>query len=911
MIRVGVIPEREGEDAEGADAPEDFGAPGAPPPFEVLTLTDALKEKWPTDAHVATYFPSWEDPKAWARTNKPCLSGIRALGRDLLCQVLFVDLDFYGPEGVRQSWTTAGMEQWLEHLDALEELGEEQCPLGSNWAFQYSTRKGYRLGYVLEKPIPVDEAERIHRGIVAELERWGVTGTVRVDHACIPWNTLMRLPRVLRPEGGRSEEDPHFFCFEQDNKLKLGSVMPLGEIAPLVATGPAGGYGPVPDQYEVKKLLEIDSPKTGKPIQTEFYKFAKRMLTGHEDAYPYIFKSPIQTLDTLSVKYGGRNNALPHLAGSVVGQLFDKPDVTPEHIYALCLPVVQMLDHDEDWEGQLWRAICNMWTRDTNRAYEKKQKEEVKKEEIKKESLTKIQQIVKTVRTWCDKVPQDSGEAWAFIRDRLVVYHGKEYYPMMLTGYYTDFPVSKEQIVSRVRELGLGCDDIIPLTEVTEKGLEVTTADDIIRICGTSAGKLGSALGSKGTWIKHMGGPVQELIFKSYSRRDDIVPFFNQDVDDWLHIMFGGDYKRFEEWVVRALAFEDGIVPMLSIVGAPNAGKKLIVRGLLEATTAESTASGEDLVGTFNPGLMSSPFLWVDEGLPGGNFNSNAAEAMRRIIGATSLRVNRKNRAEVNVKNPIRVIATANNYKILNALCGGDDMDPDDQEAVRQRIQHFDINPGTPAWLAAKGGMAFTGKPGTRWISADGVDNSDYVIAKHFLWLYENKNRAALGTRFLVDGHVSQEIMAEVSTQSGSAPLVIETIGKMVESMCSTSKSYSGMTLENGNVYVTTTEVLDQFRLLLQSSTREQLNLKKIGSALKGLVKEKDVSCTLASRKEAGKQRWHNLDLEKILDGNGTRKLPHLADLVHGPPVITIAEVKERVAKAEAAKAPPAGKAAT
>ena len=124
----------------------------------------------------------------------------------------------------------------------------------------------------------------------------------------------------------------------------------------------------------------------------------------------------------------------------------------------------------------------------------------------------------------------------------------------------------------------------------------------------------------------------------------------------------------------------------------------------------------------------------------------------------------------------MRIVFTANDHDLLYELTGGKDMSPESRKATGDRLLHFDVGPEAGHYLQKLGGREFTEKEGARWIRGDdGGSKSNHVVAKHFLWLYDNRDEPNKRQRLLVMGncggcnHVMYDMMLQ---QLVSRPLL-------------------------------------------------------------------------------------------------------------------------------------------
>jgi len=192
-------------------------------------------------------------------------------------------------------------------------------------------------------------------------------------------------------------------------------------------------------------------------------------------------------------------------------------------------------------------------------------------------------------------------------------------------------------------------------------------------------------------------------------------------------------------------------------------------------------------------------------------------------------------------------------------------MTPDDRQALSERLFHIGYDVSATEYLRSLGGIKYTGKFGGRWIAADGSDDSDYVVAKMFLWLYEQRRSLGeTGKRFLVEGEDNDEIMFAMMTQSGSSPLIIEIIIGMIKE----NAKRPGMVIRQatGRVFILAKDVLEVHRV--KHPGRDQFTMAMVDNTLKGITipTKYKRGFVLDEQKGMGQKRWHDLDLEILRD---------------------------------------------
>lgn len=796
------------------------------------------------DSHFVTYtVPGQEE---FPRLTKMILPRMRVLGSDVVVTMVVVDYDNPG----HAPWPPGGVDEFLGKLLDVAAT----WPLAMAWTLFYATRGGARLVYVLDKPISVEQAEAVHSGIVREFSRHGIP----MDEGVFDWTRLFRLPYVVRDKVPSWESNPTYI--EQiDNRVRLQDL-------PTAAVGKANEYAkveefdePKPSPDYARSLLWATSPD-GKTTQTDFHTQAKRRLRNRE-CYPCIFDNQPLAAE------GARDSTIHRHVGQAVGLLYYLEGARPEHIYALLLGAVEQLEPDNtvrDWTDVLWSAVGRNWAKEEAKAKVEQAKEAAAAER----AADAMGSILEGMQAWCPSPVLRSDkkeEAYRYIERHMIASAGKAYYIMSQDGTFDPAPVEQAGLIAAIRARGM--DSIIRTTTVTDNGVSDRPTQHIINQYATIVQEVWSAPAAgtaRGGYIDHMDTANASLRIASYSRNPDIVPTYDADVDAWLKALFGPGYSAAVKWISWALAFEEGSICALSIKGPPGAGKKMLAQGLAECLTMPKLATADDLIGDYSYGLLQSPFLLVNEGWPKAGGGRHPADQFRALVSGDPLVVKRKFLAPTNVINPVRVLFTANNLDVIKLLSHKRELSPEDREALAVRLLHFNVTRESVEWLADHGGLRLTAMPGRRWIRSDGGEESNYIVAKHFLWLHQTRHqRGAVGQRFLVEGNANQEVLFELRTQAGSSPLVIEAILRMLE----LNHQMDGLAVVHNRLYVLASEVLNFYRKNMRDSGHGVITTDQISNVFRGLsVRESVEAFCLETRDYMGQRRWCELDTNILLD---------------------------------------------
>jgi hypothetical protein len=811
----------------------------------MASFEDAFLRPWLTDAHFVCYAPHGtpDDLHPFPRINKPALSKVREHGIELMSHTIALDWDT--PEHLPWAKSKSTFDDFLASF----ERACIACPMLASPNVLYTTRAGVRLVYILDTLTPVDQIEAHHRWLVHECRAAGFMVDELVD-----WTRLFRLPMVER-DGEPTYTDPAYLIMV-DERVRL-PVAQMGQASK--GSGPQV-YGPIrhfdedqPSPEEARELIEtiVD----GRARMTEWLKEARRRLKGRESWEVLFEHKPL-------APEGQRDSTIHALVGQVVAMVYSIEGTTPQHIYGLFLPAVEQLEPDAqtpDWTAVLWSAVGRLWVKEEAKEHTAKEKE--REQLVKRRRSADV--IVNGMLEWCEHegLYQDDIDARIWAEGHFIASTGNNYYLINPDGTFRAQSYSPSQLISAIRK---HIPEMIPTKQQGEDGAwREIPVQTLVNRYATVVNSVEYKPGLEKGYIKDIDGPNATLMLPCYTLNKRLLPTYDSEVDDWLKTMFGQGYKDVCRWIAWALAFDEGDICALSVVGSPGAGKKLLVQGLAECLTSPDLATDKDLVGSYQYGLLRSPFLSVNEGWTTGFGGKHAADRFREIVSGDYIEVDRKYKEPVRIKSSMRVIFTANNLEVIRMLADKRDLTEADREALAVRLMHFDVGERASNWLRVKGGMAFTAKEGRRWISPPGGGESDFIVAKHFLWLHQNRHQYKKDARLLVEGSGAKDLMFEMQTQVGSSPLVIETILNMLDRR----ETIDGLVIrQKHEVFVTTHAVVEYFRTHLSGKVRDNLTTHKVASVLQGLVKEDaKYPFVIEGHPKAGRRRWHKLDVHKIL----------------------------------------------
>lgn len=708
---------------------------------EVMSLTDMLNRQYRTDAHFTCYnltgFPQWP------LLNKSILSEIREEEHDIVLAYMAFDWD----NDNHSEWTNDSI---TEFSNVIHNCKDSTL---NSWSAIYTTLHGARIIYTMSQTAPADEAEQ---HLAWMFHRFKENGFTRIDESCKDYTRRFRCPQVIR-DNKPSWEDPFYCCMTQEAVLDMNLV---GKRSPKTIprkTFFLKGNQERPAFGVLESLLFSKDKSTLRSKQTEYYKKAKRILKESE------YLDILFNAAAPSWGKGHRNDEIVKMLGRIVPKLIRKTYATVQQVFALAVNPLLTLDNDQDWVAHGWNALLDIYERETNKFNQDK---EIVAERVVKEQ-SHLDSMVEGMKEWCDapELYTDEENARQYVKSNCMAHVQGYVYTMDTSGRYTSFPISKDQIISRIRKTFLN--DIIKTDKINYTGEEVDVS--VITIINDHSSPVSEIqmkpIGGEGGHIEDINGDRPIMVLSTFCRNDNLIPTYDPFVDDWLQNLFGVHYEIGCAWIGNALAFEEGLICALSIEGASSAGKKLLTEGLAECLKVPCIAGPEDMYQQ-SSAFLKTCFLVINEAWPNVKAAVSPADKFKSITGGDGIIVNEKFKPMMRILCPVRIVMTANDDGIIKELIRGKDMGHNNRDAIGQRLYHFKASEKAELYLKSIGGRGFTAKEGNRWIRPDsGSGKSDFIVAKHFLWLYKNRDKVDPTQRFLVMGNCSPGASAGTGTQ--------------------------------------------------------------------------------------------------------------------------------------------------
>ena len=843
------------------------------PACDVMPFIEALEREHAIDAHAMSYVVVDPDLKLannetlpQPRLRKSGLSAIRSQGWNVVVTSLWIDCDN------RRAATGRAEDHvpWDDHsyskvLALLQQAEATDPAIFGAWHAFYFTRKGFRLCFILDEFLDPETAEHFHRGLVERFKAAGLADYV--DDGVSDWTRLMRLPRVEREDGGRSDKDPYFVLHLQQDvpafpvKKIIQPVFQSQRVRVSVKVEEVdSGDRPGPDEA---KAMIYDYSQGGKQVKREWCNAAMRRLKAN---LPQVH-SRVVNIENIETYVSGRNNSLTRLIASSMSCLMWVPGTTHKLIYALWIDAIEQMeartgnDSGKAWLDVAWEYICRYWPQ---REAEKRA-EEAKLAVQSQPDARLTDRILAGVKEWCAArvLLAPEIEALEWISQHAIAVLPEGYSVLGPTGYFDKHTISLTNLPGRIRELGM--ESIIPITSavMTQQGVKTSpiAPREILMRHQTLVPHRQGVVTAPGSFVRDIGTDAATFCFKMYERKPDLTPAYNEEVDTWLRQCFGTHYDLVNMWIAYSLAFDEGPICALSIHAPNGVGKKLLIEGLAECIDSQSVASGKELVGRFQSQLLHTPFLIIDEGLPRLRDGMDPADAFRAIVSGDTIHVEEKGKGIASINNPMRVIITANNNLVVKSLYSHRTLSASDRAALGQRLLHIELDATGAQYLKRKGGLDYTGRKGNRWIRGDAGAKSDYILARHFLWLWSQRAKWAglKGSRLLVEGDQFSPLVSEMAIASGAAPEVIESVIYMIEA---TGMKADGLFVSPTNdVYVTSAGVRDACqRLAATKGSKFNLSQTQVMPVLEALAATSTMQNEERDLDGKGLKKWWVID---------------------------------------------------
>lgn len=829
---------------------------------DVVTAEEAFNRCYSTDAHFVPYilFDDQEEVcEEQPRVNKKggALQVLRDQGVNVGCLWTAIDWDT-GSGDAHKPWSEMPEGHMDFMLNILDATFQNNLIL-NQYHSVYVTKKGLRIVYKFSEPILPEEYKGKVGWIINTFHEHGVECDKLVD-----WCRLFRMPHVMRDNEPTWEQD---YCQYIDNGRELSpDDIPDSTIEVFEAEAVVDGYeGERPRGSQIPDIVD----------DSRISKIVRKWVTGREAKEVFFGNKKIP-----EEQYGGRNNAIMAIAGSAIGALYQNfVDFKPDHVFAFMWEAISKLDEDlegnddRSWEDIAWDIIVRVFNQEKATVEGKRQEMDFKKQKLVERHRDRIREssnyneIAKSesgVNEDGEEVMLEDVEVAELEDDEdvteraILCLNSKFYFIMNPEGGYSSYPVTSQHLASRIVKTGM--EDYLPVTweEVLNSG-EVKTKQYSPEQLFMKYGEYISSV--EYMPMKHAGYLANtkdhdnRVLRLPLTMRDSAIEAeYSEDVDTWLQALCGHYYEDVANWIGWALAIDEGPIAALSMLGFPGIGKDLFVHGLSEAFTSKMCATDKDMTTNFNAALMKTCVLWVNEGWPLKSGHKNIADSFRELVTNTVHWVEEKFCPKVKVFNPLRIIMTANNDKMVRRLAQGIQTHAD-REAIGIRVFHFEAQQAAKKWLDRKGGSDFT----AGWIASQSGKNSNFTVAKHFLWLYEQRH--SKGKRLLFEGGLDDELRNSM-TYNDNNTLTGSILLEMLSKSFKTDIMGSYVEQETGEFWVTR-EGVKSFYLKHMS---EEIGIRWHNGYLEAVNHYKHADSPRSSTAIKGmKLRWNRIELMELM----------------------------------------------
>ena len=829
--------------------------------FDVVSASDLFAREWDSDAHFVVYRLHGTEGEELEgaeqfRLRKTVRTQIEEAGGAIRCWGFVGDYDLnenvptehlmrMGWDGQSKkrpkvSWTADLLDQFTDKLESVVEAlrARDLAP-----GYIYLTNHGARFVHFYSADVAPMEHEEITAGMIGLYHQLGMV----LDDACVDWTRMFRAPRVVRGDTPTGKQ-PWFREWHYRNAWTIPALAPkIGRLADdYVHVKEYVGDRPTPS--ECLDLL-TDDPATGR--KSEAFKEMKKLFKRRG----LDLLMDILVGKTVDLPEGSRDKNLISLAGQLAIHTYEFDWASPELVYAVLLPIVENLQPDaqtQDWFETCWSMCRRMWTREMAKA----KAEEKERVEIEERNLSSLDALLENVRTLYPKNALLRGDYHAalFELSRMgLVKCGPNIYVMRPDGYYHEHPTTLSVLGGTIEDMGM--DFLMP----SRVGGVMVDGKDLLKEHGR---EVSSVIGTFGLPGGYLDGP--RLVCPLF-RWAPHVAQRSEWVDMWLRFLGGKKAHDLMRWLAYAQDMRRPICA-LALVGRKGVGKGMLARGLQELIEgAPVPGGGEDLVSAYTPALMRSPFIVVDEGLPVAKGFRDVADTFRRMVAGEPHWVNQKFKAQVEVCIPYRILMSGNNPNIVHGLVGNRTLTVDDREALAQRIRYIEVSGEAATWLCQQGGRNFT----SGWVAGDGV-GSNYVVARHLRWLYENREELfgpPENDRFLISGDAESSIVEEMRVCNGMTPEVARVCVYLIHHNHHTEDVGNCMSIdeETGEVFITTNAVTSFYANNSLMDKKLRLNDRSASAALDNLTVDsvREERTTVANTLR--RARWRKLDLGFLL----------------------------------------------
>lgn len=610
-------------------------------------------------------------------------------GEGLVAQVMIIDIDHHqnitGVEG-KTSWK----ELWdadihNEYLASLNNLMNGGCPSHMGW---WDTTNGLRVFGYLEKPVPVYAFNSLLRAFGKEVED---TFGIKVDSSKLKWGDYNRPPFTKRHAANYVERPTENIAVPEE---------PTMEYEEASATE-------VPSQAERDPSWVFDY--TDLPANIAFVADPQHPLVG---------------------PHGNMHNTMLEVAGQVVTfqRLYDASEV---YYFLMDSPAMeaQMAQYPTTVKGKLFSpcayAVQRHMDNHPNAVNEKRQ---VNVLDSYIDQMEEINTASATQRVIDSMGPHIT--TWEQAQELLVISLGSGEYVWDTDNSRYFGPVVKKSDrlavydnVCKFQDLPVGLlYHTTPTPTKPVPQLKPMPLETAIHRYGKVATRLGY------TYDDHDKYQKGTLHLNLASKNEELLPVFNEGVDEWLgHLAGDQDGKEYlDNWLAHT---PDTSYPLVALflIGASRTGKSLLAEAIARLWDSGTPIDYDVATSRFNQALTDHPVINGSEitaqQLNGGKHKDHTV--FRNLVLQGTIAIEQKNQPTATLKGRPRVLLSSNNHKIF-----ADDKNRGDMEAIAKRLGV--LTPDGPSCIA---------KLDT--IGSQHLDRvwKEKTIPEHILWLAQSSRK--------------------------------------------------------------------------------------------------------------------------------------------------------------------------
>jgi len=712
---------------------------------DIRNLREALETSYHTDAHAVQYAVPGRD--RMPRLNQSSLGYLQRQPDAMVrLEAVFIDIDFPDHDSDRYGWSN--IREWPERWEDWRsnvERAFDQCPEIGH-AGWYLTRGGMRLVW----PLASNRMILVRRGSPFLEQFYDYLANTSLPHDRLTdWNRFFRLPDVVR-DGTPTEPRLHL---ENMEPLDWRPPEPLHSVDRAVSGEATRSSRPDWD--------DIDDPLVSdlKPLEGRWYHGC--------------LKKGLPLADPAEES---RHNQTVQAAASIV-QILETTD--PLEVLQLLKPSIDAMlaqqtpadrtfTVEEAWKICVWCCEQYDGQQQQNAAHEKD-----------------------FLERQADAIGCDPEE----VRNHLILYTttGGSYF--VWDEYDQSYSVQSTQQNQLLALLSQHCPELSRVASLDDTG-----ASRLLQQYGTAVSEVTySYIADAFEYdprLRTLRVPVLE-------QDPTLDATYHEEVHGWLEALFANRVEKGLDWLATMLRF-DRMTCALYLHGPPNVGKSLLSAGICRLWRT-SPADYTELSDDFQSALLDSPLVVAEEGMERNQFHETGSKLFRRVTGRSRQKIEKKFQDKADLEGSPRILITANDD---DAVQTGESLQPNDIEALRQRIGYIHTNTDARDYLDEVSGEEPVQDLTTRWVE-------DGLIAEHILWLHEHRD-VEIGDRFLVEGWES-DLTTNLIFQFGAAPEIL----RFVTSALRDRSNSQAIHVDEEGVWVTIGKMADDYQRVVSGHLEE------------------------------------------------------------------------------------------